>query len=146
MDKVAISACLVGKACRYDGSAKANQEMVALFKEENVLIFCPEALGGLSIPRLPAEIAGGDGYDVLDGKATVKNKAGEDVTAEFIQGATRVLEKLKKNGVKKVYLKERSPSCGVNQIYDGTFTGKIIGGLGVTAALLLRNGILVEAR
>ena len=146
MASIGISACLAGRVCRYDGKSKTIDEMTELARSGDAIIFCPESLGGLPIPRLPAEIVGGNGNDVLDGKAKVVNQAGEDVTSMFVDGAERVLSLLKFNGVTHAYMKERSPSCGVKEIYDGTFSGRIIGGPGVTTALLLRNGITVEVR
>ena len=100
-------------------------------------------LGGLDTPRSPAEIQGGDGFDVLCGKAKVVNKAGEDVTAQYVKGAEIVLELCKKYGVTEAVLKEKSPSCGCGRIYDGTFTGTLTDGDGVTAALMKENGIKV---
>ncbi len=135
---------MAGRACRYNGTAKPNEEMTALAQSGEAVLFCPEALAGLKIPRPPAEIVGGDGFDVLNGKARVVNKNGEDITEEFIRGAERVLELVKKSDVSIVYMKERSPSCGVMQIYDGSFSDCVIHGCGVTAALLLRNGVAVR--
>lgn len=104
---------------------------------------CPELLGGFSTPREPAEIVGGDGEDVLDGKAKVFEKSGKDVTELYIQGAIRTLEKAQAIGATMVVLKEYSPSCGSAIIYNGEFKGKKIAGVGVTTALLKRNGIQV---
>ena len=131
---IAVSECLRGTPCRYDGMAKPNKGARELVKAGAVCI-CPEVLGGLDTPRSPAEIQGGDGFDVLCGKAKVVNKAGEDVTAQYVKGAEIVLEAV---------LKEKSPSCGSSLIYDGSFTGTLRPGVGVTAALLLRNGITVR--
>ena len=140
---IAVSECLSGRPCRYDGRAKPDKGAQALVKAGAVCI-CPEVLGGLDTPRSPAEIQGGDGFDVLDGKAKVVNKAGEDVTAQYVKGAEIVLELCKKYGVTEAVLKEKSPSCGSSLIYDGSFTGTLRPGVGVTAALLLRNGISVR--
>ena len=138
----AVSECLRGTPCRYDGMAKPNKGARELVKAGAVCI-CPEVLGGLDTPRSPAEIQGGDGFDVLCGKAKVVNKAGEDVTAQYVKGAEIVLELCKKYGVTEAVLKEKSPSCGCGRIYDGTFTGTLTDGDGVTAALLKGNGIKV---
>ena len=138
----AVSECLRGTPCRYDGMAKPNKGARELVKAGAVCI-CPEVLGGLDTPRSPAEIQGGDGFDVLCGKAKVVNKAGEDVTAQYVKGAEIVLELCKKYGVTEAVLKEKSPSCGCGRIYDGTFTGTLTDGDGVTAALLKENGIKV---
>lgn len=108
---IAVSECLRGTPCRYDGMAKPNKGARELVKAGAVCI-CPEVLGGLDTPRSPAEIQGGDGFDVLCGKAKVVNKAGEDVTAQYVKGAEIVLELCKKYGVTEAVLKEKSPSCG----------------------------------
>lgn len=105
--------------------------------------FCPEQLGGLPTPRPPAEIRGGDGGDVLDGRARVLNRDGADVTEQFIRGAQLTLQLAQAVRAEMVILKERSPSCGVDWIYDGTFTGTVVRGCGVTTALLRRNGLRV---
>src|SRR5690606_14177498 len=106
-------------------------------------MICPELLGGLSTPREPAEIIGGDGGDVLDGKAKVVDRAGNDVTIQFIKGAYATLEKAKEINATIVVLKENSPSCGSSRIYNGEFKGEKVAGNGVTAALLKRNGFQV---
>ena len=139
---IAVSECLRGTPCRYDGMAKPNKGARELVKAGAVCI-CPEVLGGLDTPRSPAEIQGGDGFDVLCGKAKVVNKAGEDVTAQYVKGAEIVLELCKKYGVTEAVLKEKSPSCGCGRIYDGTFSGTLTDGDGVTAELLKENGIRV---
>lgn len=104
---------------------------------------CPEVAGGLPVPRLPAEIVGGDGADVLDGQARVVTAAGEDVTAAYVRGAERALATTKQHGIMAAILKQRSPSCGSVHIYDGTHSGKLKAGEGVTAALLRRHGVTV---
>jgi uncharacterized protein YbbK (DUF523 family) len=138
-----VSACLAGVPCRYDGQARGREEIAALVGSGEARVFCPEALGGLKIPREPSEIVGGDGFDVLDGRARVMSRDGRDVTAEFVRGAQAVLELCRKTGADEVLLKSKSPSCGVGKIYDGTFTGMLRQGCGVTAALLKRNCIKV---
>lgn len=104
---------------------------------------CPELLGGLNVPREPAEIIGGDGFDVLDGQAKVLTAGNKDVTAAFVKGAEATLKILLTENIDTVILKANSPSCGNNQIYDGTFSGTKKQGVGVTTALLIRNGIKV---
>lgn len=141
-----VSACLAGKSCRYDGKAKPNDEIVALYEKGGAVLVCPEELGGLKTPRLPSEIQGGTGEDVLLGKARVAAKDGGDVTAAFILGAERTLEAARLHGAKRAILKAKSPSCGCGLVYDGTFSGKLREGNGVTAALLLQNGVEVETR
>jgi uncharacterized protein YbbK (DUF523 family) len=138
-----ISACLAGIFCRYDGQTRGREEMIALVQSGKALAFCPETLGGLKIPREPAEIVGGDGYDVLDGKAKVISRDGNDVTAEFVKGARAALTLCRRYGAREVLLKSKSPSCGAGRIYDGTFSGTLRPGFGVAAALLKRNHIKV---
>jgi uncharacterized protein YbbK (DUF523 family) len=138
-----VSACLMGIHCRFDGESSLDIDVQKLVKEGKAVPVCPEQMGGLSTPRLPAEIVGGDGEDVLDGKAKVINIEGEDVTDAFIRGAEEALRVAKSVSATEAILKERSPSCGSCVIYDGTFSGKKQAGNGVTAALLQRNGIKV---
>ncbi|EFF89355.1 LOW QUALITY PROTEIN: conserved hypothetical protein, partial [Streptomyces sp. e14] len=106
--------------------------------------FCPEVAGGLPTPRRPAELVGGDGQDVLDGTARVVDDTGRDVTAEFLAGARRALEAARRTGCTEALLMPRSPSCGRGEVYDGSFTGALTRGDGVTAALLERHGITVR--
>lgn len=138
-----VSACLAGIPCRYDGQSRGREDIVSLVKSGEARTFCPEAMGGLKIPRVPSEIIGGDGGDVLDGRAAVKSRDGRDVTAEFIKGAEAVLELCRRLGAEEVQLKSKSPSCGVGRIYDGTFTATLRPGDGVTTALLKRNNVKV---
>lgn len=138
-----VSACLIGEKVRYDGKDCFQQKIFQLYAEEEIIPVCPEVLGGLSIPREPAEIIGGDGEDVLDGKAKVMTKTGRDVTKSFIDGAYQTLKRVKEAGAEVVILKEYSPTCGSQMIYNGEFSGKKIAGMGVTCALLKRHGIKV---
>ena len=141
--RIAASACLAGKACRYDGKAKPRSEIAKRMAEgEEIFLICPECLGGLAIPREPSELTG-TGKAVLEGNARVMGKDGEDRTAQFLAGAHAALAQLKDAEIKKVYLKSKSPSCGVGKIYDGTFTGTLTAGNGVAAELFLQNGIEV---
>lgn len=140
---ILVSACLAGVSCRYDGQSKAVENIAELVKRGEAKVFCPETLGGLKIPRVPSEIAGGDGENVLQGRARVMSRDGVDRTEEFLAGAYATLELCRKHGAAEVWLKAKSPSCGVGRIYDGTFTGTLRTGDGVTAALLRRNGIQV---
>jgi uncharacterized protein YbbK (DUF523 family) len=105
---------------------------------------CPEVDGGLGTPRPPAEILGGDGGDVLAGRARVITADGRDVTAAYLSGARRALETARRVGAERAILKSRSPSCGSDSIYDGSFAGRTRAGEGVTAALLRANGIQVS--
>ena len=109
------------------------------------MCICPECLGGLSIPREPAEIVGGSAEDVLVGHARVLTKSGVDVTEAFVRGAYAALEFCKTHGIKEAILKAKSPSCGCGMIYDGTFSGHLIAGNGVATTLLRQNGIAVRA-
>ena len=137
------SACLLGVKCRYDGKSKPNEKVLAISKKEALIPVCPEQLGGQPTPRPDAETKGGDGLAVLEGKAEVVESNGKDVTLNFIAGAEEVLKIAKLFNVKEAILKQRSPSCGCGQIYDGTFSKKLTKGDGVTTALLKRNGIKV---
>lgn len=140
---ILISSCLAGEHVRYDGGTQGQKSLIQLIEEGHAIHACPELLGGLMVPRAPAEIIGGDGFDVLDGRAQVITNTGKDVTAAFIQGAQATLKILKDNAIDTVILKANSPSCGNVQIYDGTFSGSKKQGLGVTSALLNRHGIKV---
>ncbi len=127
------SACLLGIKCRYDGKSKPNKKVLALAKKEVLIPICPEQLGGLSTPREPSEQRGKE----------VFTKSGKNVTDNFQNGAKEVLKLAKLFSIKEAILKQRSPSCGSGQIYDGTFSGTIIKGDGVTTALLKSNGIKI---
>ncbi len=140
-----VSACLMGCECRYDKKSALDADVEQLVRDGKAIPVCPEQLGGLSTPRPPAEIVGGDGFDVLDGKAKVINDRGEDVTHMFIDGAHQALRIATAAGATRAILKERSPSCGSRLIYDGSFSGTKKQGVGVTAALFIRHGIEVES-
>ena len=118
-------------------------QSLGIVEEKKAVPVCPELLGGLPVPREQSEIKGGTGKDVLAGKCLVMTKSGKDVTSNFIAGARRVLSLAKKYNVEKAVLKSCSPACGCGQIYDGSFTGKLIEGDGVACALLKINGIQV---
>ncbi|MCW4029888.1 MAG: DUF523 domain-containing protein [Candidatus Bathyarchaeota archaeon] len=138
-----VSACLLGVNCNFEGKNWLSSQLRKEFERGELFVVCPEVFGGLSVPRVPAEIAGGDGKDVLDGKARVLNMEGVDVTAEFLRGAQETLRIAKSVGATEALLTEKSPSCGCGKIFDGTFTDRFITGDGVTAALLKRNGVKV---
>ena len=139
-----ISACLLGIRCAWSGDDKyKNEQAIELSKVETLIPVCPEQLGGLATPRAPQEIQGGVGEDVLNGKCRVMNKNGEDITREFIKGAEETLKIACQPNVKEFIAKSGSPSCGCSQIYDGSFSGKLIDGDGVTTALLRRNGVKI---
>jgi uncharacterized protein YbbK (DUF523 family) len=143
--KVLVSSCLLGEPVRYHGGA-ATLESGVLDRwraEGRVVAACPEVAGGLSVPRAPAEITGGDGDSVLAGRAFVGDRSGADVTAAFLDGARRTLDLARAAGVGLAVLKDGSPSCGTTYVYDGTFRGQRSAGRGLTAALLAQNGIPV---
>lgn len=142
-EMILISACLLGEDCRYDAGNSLNKELLALLKGKELLPICPEVAGGLPIPRPPAEIKGGDGRDVLTGKAKVKTAEDDDFTDFFIKGARKILEDLDLKQIDFAILKSRSPSCGVNQIYNGQFNGQLKEGPGVTAAYLKSKGVSI---
>lgn len=139
-----VSACLLGVNCNFEGKNWLNPQLLDKFAKGGLFPVCPEVLGGLTVPRIPAEIVGGDGRDVLEGKARVVNLEDTDVTAEFVKGAHEVLKVAKAVGAQEALLIEKSPSCGCGLIFDGTFSGKLREGDGVTVALLKKNGIKVR--
>jgi len=143
MKKVLISACLVGLNTRYDGGHNHNQIFADMVKKGEAVPFCPEQAGGLTTPRSPSEIMGGDGLDVLKGKARVITDKGEDVTEAFIKGAKEALKLAMLIGADTAILKSKSPSCGSKSVYDGTFSGKLDDGMGVAAAYLQAHGIKI---
>ncbi|AEV67859.1 DUF523 domain-containing protein [Acetivibrio clariflavus] len=142
-ENILVSACLLGVNCKYNGGNNYNSEIKALASKYNLIPVCPEQLGGCPTPRLPAEIQKGSGRDVLCGKAKVMRKDGVDVSENFVKGAKEVLNIAKQTNIKLAILKSKSPSCGKGKIYDGTFSGNLIDGNGVTADVLEENGITV---
>jgi uncharacterized protein YbbK (DUF523 family) len=139
-----VSACLLGIRCAWSGDDKYNNERaIELSKVETLIPVCPEQLGGLPTPRASQEIQGGTGEDVLNGRCKVMNKDGKDVTQQFIRGAEETLKIIKQLKAEEFIAKSKSPSCGCGQIYDGSFSGRLIDGDGVTTALLRRNGIII---
>jgi uncharacterized protein YbbK (DUF523 family) len=143
--KILVSACLLGNKVRYDANdVPTDSNLLDKWRAEGRLVsFCPEVAGGLSVPRLPAEIIGTDGNAVLDGTAKVVDNQGTDVSEFFINGAIKTLEAAQQSNVKVAILKSKSPSCGSSFIYDGTFSSVQKVGQGVTTALFERNGIKV---
>ena len=131
--KILCSACLLGVACRYNATIKPCDRVTQLLSIHELIPVCPEQLGGLSTPRKPAEIKNG----------RVITCDGEDITEQFIHGAKEVLKIAKLYGAQKAILKQRSPSCGCGQLYDGTFSGNLVEGDGVTTQLLKKNGVTV---
>ncbi len=134
MEKIIVSACLLGEACRYDGKSKPCETVIKLSEKYELIPVCPEVLGGLSTPRPPSEMQS-------DGRFI--NSENKDVTENYINGARITLKIAKENGCKLAVLKEKSPSCGVHFRYDGTFSGTLINKSGITASLLRENGITV---
>lgn len=130
---ILVSACLAGINCKYNGGNNYNEKVFNLVKEGKAIPICPEQLGGLNTPRIASEIK--------EGK--VINKNNEDVTKEFVKGANEVLEFAKKMKIKKAVLQPRSPSCGCGKIYSGNFDKILVDGNGITADLLIKNGIEV---
>ena len=133
MKTLLISACLLGVRCRYDGGSKPQPGVEELAGRYRLIPVCPEQLGGLPTPRSPSERQGD----------RVVSRQGRDVTAEYHRGAEEALRLLDFFHAEGAVLKERSPSCGKGVIYDGSFSGRLTGGDGVTAALLRENGIAV---
>ena len=131
---ILVSACLLGVPCRYDGAGKADERVLALTKTRRLIPVCPEQLGGLSTPRPPAERTG----------SRVITRDGADVTAAFVRGAEETLRLARLFGCRTAILKSNSPSCGSGRIYDGSFSGRLDSGDGVTAALFKQNGIAVS--
>ncbi|NLC31412.1 MAG: DUF523 domain-containing protein [Candidatus Moranbacteria bacterium] len=128
------SACLLGINCRYNAERKANNKVLKLASEETLIPICPEQLAGLATPRLPAEIK----------DKQVINSDNVNLTKQFEGGAEEVLRIAKLYNIKEAILKQRSPSCGCGKIYDGSFSGTIINGDGITATLLKKHGINVK--
>ena len=133
MERILISACLVGDNVKYDGGHNKNPLIDKLLEKYELVPFCPEVEGGLSIPRNPCE----------QKDDRVINDLNEDKTEEFERGAELAFNICLFLKIKKAILKERSPSCGVHQVYDGSFSHKVIDGMGVTAKYLKEKGIVI---
>ena len=130
---ILVSACLAGIKCCYDGKDNANIKVIEMVKKGIAIPICPEQLGGLQTPRIPAEIS----------EDRVLNIKGENVTSQFDKGAKETLYIAELANCHKAILKQNSPSCGYGKIYDGSHTGRIIEGMGLTARLLSQNGITI---
>ena len=128
--KIMVSACLAGENCKYNGGSNRNEKVLRLIKENEAIPVCPEQMGGLPTPRVPSEIKEG----------VVTARDGRSVDKEFRSGAAKCLEIALRERPDMIVLQSRSPSCGVKQRYDGTFTGTLMEGAGVTAQLLMENG------
>lgn len=131
--KIMVSGCLLGENCKYNGRNNYSEKVAEFIKGHEVVSVCPECLGGLPVPRVPAEIVNG----------MVINKEGENVDIQFRKGAEIALEIARKESIDLAILQSRSPSCGVKQIYDGTFSKNIIDGQGIFAKLLKENGFQI---
>ncbi len=131
--KIMVSACLLGHKCKYSGGDNLNEEVLRFVSGHEVIPVCPEVAGGLSVPRLSCEIVSG----------RVINTAGESKDREFREGARICLEIAEKEQIDLAILQPRSPSCGVHQIYDGTFSGRLTEGSGIFASLLRESGFKV---
>lgn len=134
MDKIGISACLLGIHCKYNGKHNLNLNILDYVKGKELVLICPEVMGGLGVPRVPCELQS-------DGRIINHNQ--EDVTQQFILGKDISLKKLKDNQCVKVILKDGSPSCGYQTIYDGSFTNRKIDGQGFTTKHLVKNHIKI---
>ena len=130
---IMVSACLTGENCKYNGGNNRNEKVLQLMAGNEMIAVCPEQLGGLPTPRISSEICNG----------VVTAKDGRIVDQEFRLGAERCLDIARREQPDLIVLQSRSPSCGVRQRYDGTFSGKLINGSGVTAQLLMKNGFNV---
>ena len=131
--KIGVSACLVGKNTKYDGTNNYNQAVIDYLKDKDYVLICPEVFGGLPTPRIPSEQI----------KDKVINKDQIDVTNEFVLGAKKSLALLKENNVTVLILKERSPSCGYKKVYDGTFSKTLIDGNGVFTNMAIKEGFTI---
>jgi len=131
--KIMVSACLLGENCKYNGRNNRNEELICLLSGHTVIPVCPEVMGGLPVPRVPAEIVGG----------VVMNREGQSVDEAFRKGAASALEAAMREQPDLIVLQSRSPSCGVNEIYDGTFSGMLVPGMGVFAEMAQQAGFRV---
>jgi len=138
--RVLVSACLLGRACRFDGGNKRNSDLVRALEKDGVEIvaFCPEEAAGLGTPRVPVELHGGDGNAVLDGLARALTEEKVDATDAFIEGARMAVACARDSECRVAYLKERSPSCGCALVHGAE---GVVAGSGVTAAALRRAGV-----
>lgn len=138
-----VSACLAGLNCKHNGKNNLLRSIKRLVDNGDAITVCPEVEGGLSTPRECAQVVGGDGGDVLEGKAKVITISGKDVSKNFVTGAKVALKVIKRYNIKKAILKSNSPSCGFGRIYDGAFVNVLKRGDGVLAALLRKNGVKI---
>ncbi len=135
---VAVSACLLGISCRYDGGGCYNARVVDYVKDKIIVPVCPEVFGGLPVPREACEPVQGCGGIVM-----IRSASGRDYTLEYEKGAERALQKIRNSGAQSAILNSKSPSCGCGRVYDGTFTHQMAGGNGVLAEKLMAEGIVL---
>lgn len=128
--RVLVSACIIGENCKYNGKSNKNELAINFLRDKEVVCICPEMLAGMSIPRPCAEIVGG----------VVVDDQGNNVDAEYRNAVNLALSKIEEEDIDLVILQSRSPTCGVNTIYDGSFTGRIISGSGLFAKALMNKG------
>lgn len=146
LEPILVSACLMGDAVRHDGAHKriGHASLLRWEREGRLVRLCPEVAGGLPVPRLPSEVAGGgDGAAVLEQRARVFNGAGLDVSEHFLRGAGAAIRLVRQYGIRMALLKDGSPSCGSGYIHDGSFSGIRVNGRGVTAEAISRLGVRV---
>lgn len=136
MGKIAVSACLLGYNCKYNGGNNKNENVLKFLEGKEVIPVCPEVEGGLTVPRTPAELRDGIAWDA----------DGNNVDAAFQLGVEKTVRRLEQEDIRLAVLQSRSPTCGVKQVYDGTFTGTLIPGQGVLAKALSERGYqLIDA-
>jgi uncharacterized protein YbbK (DUF523 family) len=135
-----VSACLIGINCRYDGANSFSARVSSFLEDREFLPVCPELLAGLGVPRPPCSFSGGDGQALLAGSARILDADGNDLTETFLIGGRKALAVVREKGIESALLNERSPSCGVHEIYIG---GEKTPGMGVMTALFVREGIHV---
>lgn len=133
MKKIVVSACLLGRNCKYSGGNNRNEAVIAYLKDKEYIPVCPEVEAGMPVPRPPVEIR--------DGK--VISIEGKDLDAVYRKGVAKVMETISKEEISLAILKAKSPTCGVHEIYDGTFTGRKIPGRGILAEVLMKAGVVV---
>jgi len=140
---ILVSACLLGHKVKYNGGSNANELLLRYSESGRFLPVCPECLAMLPVPRLPMEIVGGSGAQLLAGHTRAVDANGMETSSYLIDGAQKVLAMVKAYHVRVAIFKEGSPSCGVHKAHDGSFTGRKVKGSGVTTALLRRNGVKI---
>ena len=136
--KYIVSACLAGEKCRYDGNSNTVDRIRSMVENSTAIAVCPEVLGGLPVPRVRCELQKNE-----DGSHLIKGEDGKNYTEAFLRGAMLSLKLAQENEITQAILKSKSPSCGCGSIYDGTFSGRLAEGNGITADLFIKSGIKV---